>query len=577
MKKAASIFALLTVAIVILVSISSSVRIVKAQDSSYSIEYVSHNVDVMYNGYLFINDTIRLNMTQAPNDFLIGFPEEYGPFVIRCVAYGGSGTYNVTLNVPLEGRVGFYGVKIEFPHGAPETFTVVFILSNSLIKQDAQNATQYTLNFPAYPSLTKNAALCNGSITLPFGSTYISGTVGNGTTGGFTYKQENLQEFTYSPASLTFLADDNEIQIIDINKLKREITINEFSEIDGADTYEITNKADKIIGSISVYLPLNASNPSAEDQFGTRADEPKQIDVDKNRYKINLTLQVENGKSSRFIVKYHLPSFYLNQESGNKFGLTLSLFQFENYYVNQSSMSFILPEGARVTNIGNNLTGDVSSVSRSVYQETLAVNKQGVLPLDNLSIGIEYEYNPLWLSFRPTIWVWALAIVGCAVAAIALKQPKGPARITASTAAVKVRPDYLKSFVDAYEEKMKINLEMKALEEKVQKGKIPRRRYKVRTKTLEARLNTLSRTLTDFKEKMRASGGKYAEMMLQLEVAESEVDEVGTNIKNAETLHNRGELSLEAYRKRLTDYQHRKENAETTINGILLRLREETR
>jgi chromosome segregation ATPase len=197
--------------------------------------------------------------------------------------------------------------------------------------------------------------------------------------------------------------------------------------------------------------------------------------------------------------------------------------------------------------------------------------------LDNFTIGIEYEYNPLWLSFRPTIWVWTLAIVGCAVVVIARRQPKGPTRIAVPTAAVKVRPDYLKSFIDAYEEKMKINLETETLEERVQKGKVPRRRYKVRTKMLETRLNTLSRTLADFKEKMRASGGKYAEMMLQLEVAESEIDEVGANIKNAEAQHNRGELSLEAYRKRLADYQHRKENAETTINGILLRLREETR
>ena len=95
-------------------------------------------------------------------------------------------------------------------------------------------------------------------------------------------------------------------------------------------------------------------------------------------------------------------------------------------------------------------------------------------------------------------------------------------------------------------------------------------------KTLEIRLNALSRNLTEYKEKLRAAGGQYVEFMLQLEVAESELGEVAANIKNAEVLHNRGELSLEAYRKRLADYQHRKETAEMKINGILLRLREET-
>jgi hypothetical protein len=76
---------------------------------------------------------------------------------------------------------------------------------------------------------------------------------------------------------------------------------------------------------------------------------------------------------------------------------------------------------------------------------------------------------------------------------------------------------------------------------------------------------------------MRAAGGQYSTLMLQLEVAEAEISDVRANIKNAETLHNRGELSLEAYRNRSADYQRKKERAETTINGILLRLREETR
>jgi chromosome segregation ATPase len=115
------------------------------------------------------------------------------------------------------------------------------------------------------------------------------------------------------------------------------------------------------------------------------------------------------------------------------------------------------------------------------------------------------------------------------------------------------------------------------LETRVEKGRIPRRRYKVMRRTLEARETAVSRDLTGFREKMRAAGGKYSGLMLQLEVAEAEIGEVKANIKSAESLHNRGELSLEAYRNRLADYERKKERADTTINGILLRLREEIR
>jgi chromosome segregation ATPase len=187
-----------------------------------------------------------------------------------------------------------------------------------------------------------------------------------------------------------------------------------------------------------------------------------------------------------------------------------------------------------------------------------------------------YNYNPLWLSLRSTLWMWALTIFGCAVVVI-WRRPKVPAHIAAPALAVRLRPEFLKSFVDAYEEKRKAILELESLENRVQKGRIPRRRYKVQRKTLETRVGTLSRNLAELREKMHAAGGQYAELMRQLEIAETELNEVEANIKSIEARHSRGELSLEAYRKLLSDYQRRKERTNTSISGILLRLREEIR
>jgi len=138
-------------------------------------------------------------------------------------------------------------------------------------------------------------------------------------------------------------------------------------------------------------------------------------------------------------------------------------------------------------------------------------------------------------------------------------------------------PDNLRRFVESYEEKMKILTEIDALEVRVQKGKIPRRRYKVQKRTLEMRVEALSRNLGELKESMRSAGGHYADLMRQLEVAESEISDVEANIRNIEARQNRGEVTLELYRNRMEEYRRRKEKSETTINGILLRLREETR
>jgi chromosome segregation ATPase len=174
------------------------------------------------------------------------------------------------------------------------------------------------------------------------------------------------------------------------------------------------------------------------------------------------------------------------------------------------------------------------------------------------------------------MWVWALAIVG-SVFFIAWKRPRAPSQVTVSTTAMRLREEDVRAFVDAYDEKIKIESEIDALDARVQKGRIPRRRYKVQKKTMEIRLSTLDRTLAEIGGRMHSAGGQYSDLMRQLEVAETEIDEVETNMASIEARQTRGEISLETYRKLLGDYERRRDRAKTTINGILLRLREEIR
>ena len=66
-------------------------------------------------------------------------------------------------------------------------------------------------------------------------------------------------------------------------------------------------------------------------------------------------------------------------------------------------------------------------------------------------------------------------------------------------------------------------------------------------------------------------------MVKQFDTAENELNRAEGNIRNAETRHRIGELSVEEYKTSIADLQRQKEKAEATINGILLRLREEIR
>lgn len=588
MKRAILIFAVGLTLLSFLIAIPK----VKAevQNNNYIISRVDHTIKVMYNGYISINDTICLvgNASEGTtiDHFLVGFSYKYGQYLLKCLAYDASGNLQVTMDVPLEGRIGFYAVKVGFPtplnlgYGENYTFTVGFILSNDLLK--ALDADYYLMDVPAYPSLTKSVANCYVKFDLSEMAFDVTITVGDETINQRSYEKENLAAFTYLSANVSIKLTDTDMQLFDVEELAREIRINEFGDIEGSDSYYITSKTHLEISSIEIILPPNASNPIATDQFGRKIKDATWIDEKTGRYIVPFPLKLEGYHQIRFIVRYTLPSqAYINRQ-GDTIDCNISplLFNNINCYVKQASATFIFPEGSKIQNLGETLVGIDYSLARSVFQESITISRFDVNPIENFvpqssAPHLVYVYNFLWLSFRPTMWMWALTIVGVAVT-IVWKRPKAVA-VAVPRVVTRLSPETIKSFAESYEEKRKIILDLASLETRVQKGKIPRPRYKVQRKTLETRLATLNRKLAELKGTMRAAGGLYADLMRQLEVAETEINEVEANIKSIESRHSRGELSLEAYRKLLADYQRRKEKAETVINGILIRLREEIR
>jgi len=569
-------FAMLVVAVMLSFLISSSVRNVRA-DGNYTIENVDHTISVLENGCVLMNDTVELS-GQAPDSFSLGFPYIFGPYVLGCIASDASNpsnTFPVNMSQPLNGQSGFYGIKVDFSKGAPQNFTVQVLFSNALIAQDTQNLTLYDVAFPTYPSLVTTVDTFNASIILPRNAVYVQGT--GETVGGLNYSAENLPALAYNSSTVTFNIGNNEMQLFDVDQLSRVISVSQVGGITGTDTYYIANKGANSMGSVDVLLPANASDVNARDQLGRALAQPTQTIAGTSLYTVTLSLAVAPTQSSFFTVTYSLPSgVYLEQQGGsNSFALNMTMFQGLDYYINTTSVSFVLPEGATLQLFEDTLTGDSYSISRGVYQEGASISVQGTDSLDSFSVGLVYDYSPLWVGFGPTIWVLTLAMIGCALIVVSTR-PKGPTPVSGPIlAGARVRPEYISSFAESYEEKMKIMSEIDALKSKAQKGKLPRRRYKVQLKTLETRLDTVSRSLTEAKGRMLSAGGHYATLMRELEVAEARINEYEANVKVIEARHSRGELSLEAYRSLLGDYERRKERNETTIKGILLRLREE--
>ncbi|MFB3888927.1 MAG: hypothetical protein ACE14S_05510 [Candidatus Bathyarchaeia archaeon] len=581
MKRTAVTTTLTILAMAIILPMALSLQ-VQAQTAGYTIQTVDHSVELLYSGHTIITDTITLT-GQTPNSFPIGFPFKYGAYLLKSMAYDANNrTLPMTLGVQLEDQSGYYGAEVTLPPGTSQPIKVIFILSNALLTTTSMG---YSLDFPAYPSLTQTASECKTTIALPQGIESPTIDKPDGQVNGTAYSKTNLPALSYSPATASYQTSFGYLQQVNIPTMTRQISIDPSGALSCTETYRITNNSTSFISSFEINLPLEATSVVARDEFGRVL----QLQVDNTVQNGRLTLVanatlilISNpGESTLLTVDYKLPSIKLQQAA--EFMLNLDLFAELNYYVDAASVTVVPPEGARITQPQLSEIEASTDLSRNAFQEALTINRNGVTFLDSVIpsqdiVQVTYEYNSLWIAFRPTIWMWAIAIVGSVIAALVTRpKAKAPARIMVPKLAVGLSPEHIKTFTNAYEEKNRLLADIATLEARAQKGRIPRRRYKVQRRTWELRLQTLDQTIKELKELLRNAGGSYADVVRQLETAEAELEEVETGIKSIEARNARGDLPLEAYKRQLADFQRRKEKAETTVNGLLLRLRGEIR
>jgi len=496
------------------------------------------------------------------------------------VAFDATRNLPMNVGVQLGNRNGFYGFEITLPGQTPKTFTVIFLLSNDLLSTTSSG---YSLDFPAYPSFTSDATRCNVTLSLPAGASEVSIAKSDGIVNATNIIKDNLSAFTYSPAVATFSLPDGFIQQMDVKSLNRVITVYPAGEIRVSDDFRITNKAAKPATMIQLDLPSNASEVVGKDEFGRTL----RLNVASKNGPItpaNLTLisSIGIGQSSEFTIEYNLPNAPSDQTS--RFTFHLDLFPVSNYFVEEASVQIIPPEGAHFVTPRIFEVDYSFSVVRELFQETLEIKRAGVsyvdheVPKETTELQVAYDHNPLWLSVRPTLWVWALSIVGSVIVAV-WRRPKSATqkKLLVPRLSAGLSPDNVRAFIEAYEERRSITHELRVLRARAQKGKIPRNYYKSQSKTLEKRLDALSKNINQLKDTFRHAGSNYGQLIRQLDTAENDLNKARTSIRNAEAKHRTGELPIDEYKKALADYQRQKEKLELQINGILLRLREEIR
>ncbi len=600
-KQTNAILLIITFSLLVILPVALPSGTVSAQTSGYTITQVDHQVQVMYSGHVVILDTIHVS-GQITDGFMIGLPYKYSADVLKGFAYDDTHVYQMNLGVQLGDHSGFYGATVDFNGNTPSVFTVAFVLSNSLITDQGSGVS--LLDFPAYPSLTQDVGTCNVTLTFPSSPTTLTITKDDGNVNDAVYTKTDLPAYTYAPATATFQVPTGTLQLTTISSLNRQITIDPTGQVSASDNYRIINNSTSLMSSFVISLPSDATNVVVKDQFRTLAASIAGS-ANSNILLANATLAtfLASGQSTLIIAQYNLPSATL--QGANYVLSDFKLFPNFAYFVNQATITFTPPEGATIVTPQAAALDSSSTLTRQTYQDTLTVTKDGLSYVDYLApqqntIQLAFDYNPVWVSFRPTFWASLLAVIGCvAVVFVRRQKPKeetyadkterlstlepAPTTSTQQTKGSEVKTsqqasaDNIREFIDAYEDKKQLNAELKSMDAKAQKGKIPRRQYKVQRRAIEIRLEGITRNIERTKETFKGSTGGYADLVKQLDLAEADLAEAEENIKNLESRQSTGEISLEAYKRNIGDYQKQRDKAESAINGILLRLREKIR
>jgi len=569
---------------------------------SVRVDQVDHTVQILQDGSVVINDTVQLSAKQNTTltEYPLGFPYEYKYNLAYVYAFNTSSpsqTFSVSLDTGLGNYAGYYGVTVIFPQsgvrlyvdGPLFRFTVVFVFSNIIISSTwtttsdtvpPTNETEpiLTMDYPTFPSLLQNVSVANVTVITPpntayevsSGNLHFKEWVGTGQAANLTVK--SLAKLTNAPGWFNFSVSTGSVyQLFTINDLERQVSIDGQGNVFVTDAYTVTSqKTQGVVSSMELSLPAGSNDVAAYDVQGNSMAITL-VNKSTATYSLSFGFALQPGNSTQFSLNYHLPSSnYIDRTGSSEFHLNIPTTKDLDSVVGKLTLKISLPEGASIE-LYPSIKG--YELQKGALQQGILFTAYNVSSYNTQNLETTYGYSIFWSSLLPTLWMSAFMGVGVAVALI-WERPKLSLPSTAPKVAAK--PQTLKSIVSSYQERARISRELESIERQVQKGRMPRGRYKMRKRMLESQLERLDRELVDLKERVKSVGPKYAEILKELDIAEAELEGVEAETKRTEARYRSGTLSLDTYRHQQDQLNKRREKAKTTIDGALLRLGEET-
>lgn len=571
----------LLICILTLVMAVSTVSLANATGEAKPSVTIARTVQIHSGGPVVINETvtIRNNSTAPISNFLIGLPMNYSSnlvisrwqngSIILPVALGPNNEkLNIQLNAPVE-KENIYGINVGFTRpidlNQNYTFTLTYIFSKVISYSFEES--RYEISLPSYSCITQNANKCNVTVIFPVGSSVkdFETKLVNGKP-AFSYYAAPLK--AYSNDFLHILFTSLEMRLLECDWATRNVTLDPWGWVHISDSYHIKNLSPLRVDRITLALPRGFRDVAANDVGGAISATTSESEGGLVTASISLRLPLQVNQFYTFTVHSSAPArVCIKQLDWGMYRLEFQLSPAATWVINKLSVSVNLPEGAEFE-LPMSLP---TTITHSGLRQTSTYELIDATPIvQDMSFKVNYRYNVFWAAFRPVIWLGTVIAGICGIIVISRRtRPRVPI--------LAIPTEVLRSFVDAYDERISLQAELESLENRLKAGKIRRHDYKWRSKDIRQRTTVLDRELVDLKAKLKKAGGNYAGAVSKIEAAEGELETIKRDLDQIELQYRLGKISKEAYTTLIDGFEKRRGRARATIDETIISLRGELR
>lgn len=562
---------IILLSIILLQGVAPSLPFTKANSlsSTPSIK-LKHAIQVEDDGNLVLNDTITLrnNTTTPISSLQIGFDKSFTANLDHVIALTTEGKeLSIAKNITL-GNTNIYWLNVSFNPATitPNTaynFSVIFAFSGLF---DIRNSSSqiYGFIFPKYPALIWNVESCEVDVTLPRGVSFVGSSWGS-----LNHVEAPLKAYSNETGYTSF---NGSIQLIKGVSAEREITLDGYGNAFFYDSYTLRNVGLTSISKMGFTIPKDSEVLDVYDSFGPLTFTANEGGVENI---VNVTFRYPlRGKEDstayyyayNLTIKYNLKQSPIKQESWNNYQIRTKLFANTEWTIQALVVKIILPEGATFieSSVANN------DLSKNGLTQSVIYTVQDVTPINNLDVIIRYQYIILWSAFRPTLLIgMIIAIIGIPV--IYCRRTKKSPSKTISRENVKL----ISAFLEACDEKMTLETELRDLEKDLEDDGIRKKDYNRRRSVIDQHLRLATKQSTGLKEKIKQLEPRYSELIKKIEAAEAEIKNLDAEISKIGTRYRSRDLTRNAYEKLRDSYEKKIDKIKVGIEGIIIELKGE--